>query len=244
MRYLLTSQGRRALQDCTREYPLLGFDFDGTLAPIVDEPDHATLPTHTWTLLQQVATRFACVVLSGRARQDVMQRLGALPLCEVFGNHGLEPWHTTPAELQQLAVWQQQLVPLLMTQPGVWIEDKRFSLSIHYRQCADQPRAAREIAAALSQLPDARIIAGKCVYNVMPNRTIHKGTVFQEAMYRYGCPRALYIGDDHTDEDVFTSCDPAQVLGIRVGKSPDSRAAYYLQAQEELDDFLKLLLHS
>jgi trehalose 6-phosphate phosphatase len=173
-----------------------------------------------------------------------MQRLGDLPLREVFGNHGLEPWHTSQNELLQVSSWKESLSPRLNAIPGVWIEDKCYSLSIHYRQAAPMQHAKAQILAALEALGEARVVAGKCVYNVMPNRITHKGTVFGEAMHHFGCACALYVGDDHTDEDVFASCDPAQVLSVRIGKSPTSQAGYYLHSQAEMDDLLELLIES
>lgn len=244
MKYLLTASGRLALMEWMRGAPLLGFDFDGTLAPIVDTPMLATLRPRTRELLQALAARYSCVVLSGRARQDVQRRLADIPLREVFGNHGLEPWHISASLLRQVRQWHQILSERLRGWPGVWIEDKDYSLSIHYRHSADPERTRKEALPILALLRGARIISGKLVFNVMPTRVVHKGTAFTEAMRRFRRARALYVGDDHTDEDIFTSCDPAQVLGVHVGPSRTSRALYYLRRQEEMDELLELLTKS
>ena len=242
MKHLLTAEGRQALLGFIEQSPLIGFDFDGTLAPIVDAPARAEMRTRTRALLHKVASRFACVVLSGRARQDVCQRLGGIPVREVFGNHGLEPWHSSEALFLQVREWAAVLSEHLASRPGVWIEDKGFSLSIHYRSCADPRRARKDALAVLAKLKGARILPGKLVYNVMPVSTLHKGIVFTAAMSYFKHDSALYVGDDQTDEDVFASCDGTRVMGIHVGTSRRSRAAYYLRHQEEIDELLESLL--
>lgn len=242
MKHLLANEGRSALVDFAGHCPLLGFDFDGTLSPIVDIPARAELRRRTRALLHKVAARFDCVVLSGRARQDVCQRLGDIPVREVFGNHGLEPWHISESLFRQVKQWATMLTESLAGRPGVWIEDKGFSLSVHYRHCTDPRRTRKDVLAVLATLKGARILSGKLVYNVIPVGTIHKGTVFSAAMSFCRRDCAIYVGDDHTDEDVFAHCDRARLMGVHVGPNRRSRAAYYLRHQEEIDELLELLL--
>ena len=241
MKYLFTPEGQQALADFMAQTPLLGFDFDGTLAPIVDVPEQAAMRPRTSSLLYKVATRFDCVVLSGRSRTDVCQRLGDIPVREVFGNHGLEPWHISESLYKQVREWAALLTAGLAGRPGVWIEDKGFSLSVHYRNCPDPRRIRKEALAVMAQLKGARILPGKCVYNVIPIGSLHKGTVFTAALSYFQYETALYLGDDQTDEDVFSSCSGSQFLGIHVGTHHRSGAAYFLRNQAEMDDFLELL---
>ncbi len=243
MKHLLTQAGCQSLRERLKQAPLLGFDFDGTLAPIVDNPSRAEMRTRTRALLHEVASRFCCVVLSGRSRQDVRQRLGDIPLWEVFGNHGLEPWHASDALLGRVKQWKT-LIAHLVDRPGVWIEDKDYSLSVHYRSCANPSALRREILGDLVQLKEARIVSGKCVNNVLPAGLLNEGTAFSEAMSRCRRETAVYVGDDHTDEDVFTRCDSARVLSIHVGLGRRSRAVYYLRHQEEIDELLEVIAGS
>lgn len=241
MKYLLTGRGRVALRDHLRS-ALLGFDFDGTLAPITTEPGQSQLRPPTRALLSQVAARFPSVILSGRGRADVLARLSGVAVLEVFGNHGLEPWHASADLLLRVQSWCELLRHRLAAWPGVRIEDKQYSAAVHYRQAAD-PRGARlAILQALAELPEVRILGGKKVYNAIPAGAPHKGMALQEAMQRFSFASAIYVGDDKTDEDVFAFCDPARVLGVHIGYSRRSRAAYYLRSQTEIDELLRTLL--
>lgn len=241
MKYLLSSRGRLALRDHLRS-ALLGFDFDGTLAPITREPGQSQMRPPTHALLTQVAARFPCVVLSGRGRADVRERLPGVATLEVFGNHGLEPWYVSAGLVSGVQKWRELLTHRLAAFPGVRIEDKLYSLAVHYRQAAD-PRGARQaILKALAELPEVRILGGKKVYNALPREAPHKGIALTAAMQRFSCPSAIYVGDDKTDEDVFAFCDPARVLGVHIGQSRQSRAEYYLRSQTEIDELLRAML--
>ena len=93
------------LEEFTHSNVLLAFDFDGTLAPIVQDPARARMRPQTRRLLGAVARRYPCVVISGRARHDVLKRVGSVPVWQVSGNHGLEPWAQNaayPTQVQRL----------------------------------------------------------------------------------------------------------------------------------------------
>lgn len=242
MRRLLTINGQRALCGHVCASCLIAFDLDGTLAPICDEPAKVQLISSTRALLAQVAARFPCVVISGRARQDVCERLAGIPLREVFGNHGVEPWFASNLDLELLQRWLSCLTRDLHGLPGVHIENKVYSLSIHYRHSPEPRRAQRAIRAATAKLPGVRIVGGKMVCNIAPTGAAHKGTALTVAMRRFDCDRALYVGDDDTDEDVFAFSDPQQVMGVRVGFRRSSQAAYWLHRQTQIDLLLTALL--
>lgn len=244
MKYLLTVKGRWDLLTRARQSPLLGFDFDGTLAPIVDDPEQAAMRAHTEELFHQVARRFSCVVLSGRGREDVWARLKGAPVCEVFGNHGLEPFHISEGLLQRVHSWRDVLVQRLSGWRDVWVEDKGYSLSVHYRDPEAHLALQGELASVLTDPAQARIVTGKRVFNLMPCGDVHKGSAFIEALGRSGCENAIYVGDDKTDEDVFETNDPARVMGVHVGVNSRSAAAYHLRTQDEIDELLELLLHA
>lgn len=75
----------------------------------------------------------------------------------------------------------------------------------------------------------------------MPPTALHKGTALLDYMRRLDCSAALYVGDDETDEDVFTLRD-AHILTVRVGKKKGSAARYFLKRQEEITEVLRLLV--
>jgi len=247
MKYLFARPNRAILMRHLAANVALVFDFDGTLAPIVRDPDAAAMRPETRALLRKVALRFPCAVISGRARDDVAGRLAGTGVDWIVGNHGAE-WGW--AQLDSISVealvieWRDRLVDKLRRVDGVFVEDKRYSLAIHYRRSRAKRRALVAIAEAVSTLPDARVRRGKEVVNVVPRGAPHKGIALQQMRALLRCDTALYVGDDTTDEDVFALDEPGQLVTARVGKSGDSQAAYYLETQREIDTLLRLILDS
>jgi trehalose 6-phosphate phosphatase len=86
------------------------------------------------------------------------------------------------------------------------------------------------------------VIGGKETINLLPPGVGNKGVALQYAMRAFACSHAIYVGDDQTDEDAFRIADSAPVLGIRVGPSADTRAAFYLETQEDVDRLLERLV--
>jgi trehalose 6-phosphate phosphatase len=114
---------------------------------------------------------------------------------------------------------------------------------VHYRAAPDQAAAARRVAASARGLSEVRLVPGKCVLNLVPAEAPHKGEALVDACRRLRCRRALFLGDDVTDEDVFRMKRPAvKLLGIRVGRSVRSKASFYVRGQDEVDELLRRLL--
>jgi trehalose 6-phosphate phosphatase len=242
MRHALSSSGHTMVADLLRSSPLLAFDFDGTLAPLVADPSTAALPSKTADLLCRLSLRFPCVVVSGRARDDVFARLQGIPVAEVIGNHGSEPWVDSVPLPAQVARWLPMLTDRFGSAPGILIEDKGCSLSIHYRHARPRPQMLPAILAALEQLDIGRLLHGKYVVNLLPVGALNKGAGLCRAVSARQRPRALYVGDDETDEDVFRLPAQAGVLGIRVGRQNGSSAPLYLRSQPEVEPLLSSLL--
>jgi trehalose 6-phosphate phosphatase len=222
---------------------LAAFDFDGTLAPIVPRPEDAAMRETTRERLVQVARRYPVVILTGRARTDMLRLLNGVPVLEVIGSHGLETAGTPTGRFSRLvAQWRAQVADRLKALAGVKIEDKRYSLSLHYRHADDEAEAREHIERAVADLPEARIVGGKKVVNVVPREAPDKGRALLASCRRLGCERSIYVGDDVTDEDVFRLRATAEVLGIRVGCSDASAAAYCLSDQEQIDALLDALV--
>lgn len=221
---------------------LLAFDFDGTLAPITAKRDEATMRPSTASLFAVLSRRATCAVITGRSRADVEPRLLNATVPYIAGNHGLELDPTMTACDAAIADARVALSAAVLTLPGVELEDKTYSLSVHYRE-AEDPLAAREaLSAAVATLRDVRIVPGKQVVNLVPARGANKGDALAAIMEKEHARHALYIGDDATDEDVFDHAIAAHVVGVRVGKSKASSARYYLQGQWEIDHLLQALL--
>jgi trehalose 6-phosphate phosphatase len=124
--------------------------------------------------------------------------------------------------------------------PGVVIEDKGVSLAIHYRRAANAERARESIEDAARLLRRARIIPGKEALHLLPVGGVAKCAALNRVRVKVSCARALYFGDDGTDEEAFAA-GPA-VTGVRIGHSTSSAAEYFLHGQEEIDAALERLI--
>jgi trehalose 6-phosphate phosphatase len=171
----------------------------------------------------------------------LLKRLRGLGVVQAIGNHGGEP-SARPREVRaRVGRWRASLARRLRGLAGVTIEDKGLSLAVHYRRAPDQGRAREAIRAAASRLARARVVGGKCVVNVVARGAPHKGTALAAERRRLRCDTTLYVGDDETDEDVF-SLPGRRQLGVRVGLMPGTRARYYLRSQTQIDSLLETLI--
>jgi trehalose 6-phosphate phosphatase len=241
MQPLLSPAHRGLLAQFAFSNVMVAFDYDGTLAPIVENPRRARMRPSTRALLRQVAERYPCVVISGRSQREVLGLLGEIPVLAVAGNHGLEPWQGESPYEDVVAGWKPHLQEALGGMAGVKIEDKRFSLAIHYRAARAKKKALAAIHSACEALAEVRQVGGKQVVNLIPQGAPNKGTALERLRKRLHCDTAIYLGDDVTDEDVFALHGPG-LLGVRVGAHRTSQAGYYLRDQRQVDAFLRALL--
>jgi trehalose 6-phosphate phosphatase len=240
MKAILGREGRAELARYARRRLLVALDYDGTLAPIVARPERAAMPGRTRTALRLLAARYPCVVISGRSRADLLRRLRGLGLRQVIGNHGGEPSPQRRRLRARVRRWHALLASRLRGIGGVEIEDKGLSIAVHYRHATAPARARAAIREAAKGLARARLVGGKMVVNVVPSEAPHKGIALEAQRLRLGCEAALYVGDDETDEDVF-SLPAGSRLDVRVGRHVASRARYYLRQQAQLDLLLEAL---
>jgi trehalose 6-phosphate phosphatase len=239
---ILAKRNLSMLADFACSSVLVGFDYDGTLAPIASDPACARMRAVTRRLLSRVARSYPCIVISGRADDDLTKRLRRLPLWHVIGNHGLEPGAQTTASALLVYQWAQQLRERLEAHPGVIVEDKEYSVTVHYRHARHKALVRQAIARALRALPNVRALDGKQAVNLVLRDGPDKGAALQQARRVLACETAIYVGDDRTDEDAFASAPPSQLLAIRVGATRASRARYHLRSQADIDRFLQTLL--
>lgn len=243
MTYLFSPQGRAELSAFLDQSTLFAFDLDGTLAPIVPDPAAIVIPVAMRQSLMQLNELAPLAIITGRSRADALFHLGFTPRTLV-GNHGAEglPGRETRGEdfIRLCQGWKRQLQWLLpaMSAHGIFLEEKGETLSVHYRQAPDPLRAQELLLGAMAHLnPAPRRISGKFVENLVPQAAADKGVALEALMQHLACPRAIFVGDDVTDEDVFRRKNPA-VLGIRVEENQESAARYYLHEQEEIVELL------
>ncbi len=239
---------------------LIALDFDGTVAPIVPHPDDAQLLPHARPVLDALAHRddTEIALISGRSLQDLVTRIGT-PDIYYAGNHGLEihgpGLHDTVPGALDLRPNIQNISAALRTAlahiKGVHVEDKRLSLSVHYRMVddrADHQRVQDTVQAVFDQHGEGlRLTTGKRVLEVRPDIDWHKGKALLYIIDEIETARGaamlpMFVGDDVTDEDGFAAL-PAGGAGVRVG-APDQKTAAtsYVRSPEEAVRLLERLL--
>ena len=218
-RSIWTPQGRAALALLRPGQALLAFDFDGTLAPLVEHPDHAQVPARWLAWLRVLARRWPVAVLSGRGLADLQARLGFDPRF-VVGNHGAETHDYTDhrglaATLDPARRLLRQQAATLATL-GVTVEDKGLSIALHYRRAANPHAARRALQRLLPHDAAVRVEPGHQLLNLRPAAAPDKGDALLAAMAACGLTRALVVGDDRNDEAAFAKA-PAGSVTVRVG---------------------------
>jgi trehalose 6-phosphate phosphatase len=239
MQYILSKTSLPVVTRLAQERTLCAFDFDGTLASIVDHPDQAVMRVRTENLLRQLALLYPCLIVSGRARADVLSRMSGVHVAQVIGNHGAET-ESAQHPRHRVDQWKAALELELGPVPGLWVEDKGLSLAIHYRQYAQKADARRRILAVTRKLKRARVFGGKQVVNVVGGGVPNKGDAVAAERDRLRCNWVLYVGDDENDEDAFAL--GGNIVPVRIGRKLRSHARYYLRTQEEMDALLELLV--
>lgn len=243
MKKILTDQGRRLLEELVRTRLLVAFDFDGTLAPIVEERDAAKMAPSTAALLAKVASRYSVAVISGRSRTDVAGRLGDADVRYVVGNHGLEPFADLRACAEDVARARRELAGVFDGVEGIDLEDKRYSLAVHYRRARSKADARARIERASAALvTPMRAIAGKSVVSLVPARAPNKADALVALVRAERADAAIYVGDDVTDEDVFRLAEREPLVAVRIGASTSTAATYFLERQRDIDRLLKALV--
>lgn len=228
-------------------------DFDGTLAPIVEEPTEAFMPARAALSLIRLTERpyVSVAVVSGRSLEDLEERVGLRNVIYA-GDHGfairgegLSFIERIAAERKRaLSMLMSRLEPLLRTVTGARLEEKGFTASIHYRQVPEEQHEQlfNLVRDAVETSGDLfRITQGLRVLEIRPRVEWNKGTAARWIMNLSGKPNALpiYIGDDATDEDAFAAL--ASGITIRVGPYADTLARYRLESQRMVGEFLSWL---
>lgn len=230
---------------------LVALDFDGTLAPEVDDPALArALPAAHAALLRLRALPGTTVALvSGRAL-DSLAAVVALPDdAPLVGSHGLEvrfsagdaPPAIDDADRARVAVLRALLEPLVAATEGAWIEDKPAGFAVHTRlvtpSAADALTAAVR-AEALGAAPGLTVRDGKNVVEFSA-RNATKGDGLRALRARFAPDAVLFVGDDVTDEDALEALEPRD-LGIKVGTAP-TVAAHRVTGPAEVAALLHVL---
>jgi trehalose 6-phosphate phosphatase len=243
VRDLFSPEGWSALRGLASRPALVAFDFDGTLAPIARHHSAARMRARTRDLLAEVARLYPCAILSGRARGDLRRRLAGVGVRWLVGNHGAEAVRGAGAELRgRVARWTRTVSSRLRDEPGVEVEPKGLSVSVHYRASRRPAAAHAAILEAARDLEGVRIQEGKRVVNLLGRDAPHKGDALAALVRRTGVRAVLFAGDDVTDEDAFGADLGADALTVRIGPCRSTRAAFHVGGQAAVDRLLEALV--
>lgn len=257
---------------------LWGLDYDGTLAPIVSQPCEALPDPEARAVLHLLLRdpRNIVAIISGRPVKDLRELLAlqaeyspsasergdrAEPALDrrliLAGVHGIEvsisgrtyalvdAESLRPTLLRIRKYWEE----VCRQVPGALIEDKGWTVALHWRRVApaDTPAVATAIKDTLKTLdeqPGLELITGKMVAEVRP-RSWHKGLAIRHLLAHEAPPGtlALYIGDDRTDEDVFRELNPPHIT-VRVEPfySSTTAAEFFIDSQSQVARALNTLL--
>ena len=235
--------------------PALFLDYDGTLTPIVNDPDKAFLADGMRQTLKKAAEKWVVAVISGRDLKTI-QNFVQLDNLYFAGSHGFDIAGPAGLNLDMqkgadflpvLDIARKRLEETLSDIPGAAIEPKKFSIAIHYRnveqaQASSVKEAVRQVQTDHKEL---RITEGKKVFELQPDIDWHKGKALNWLMEKLKLDREtyypMYMGDDITDEDAFEALKKIGTSIVVKGSFHPTSADYTLENPRETAAFLENL---
>ncbi len=222
---------------------LVCLDFDGTLAPIVEDPSRAAPVAGAVPVLVRLAALpdTWVAVISGRSRRDLVDLVGAAPGVIFVGGHGAE-WAGEPAPARPLvARIAQECRRLAGDVRGATVEEKAVSVAVHVRACEPEQgaRLLRDVAAGPGTIAGVRMLPGHQVLDLLVG-VAEKGTALQRLVDATHPTSSVVVGDDLTDETMFAASAPHDVT-VHVGGGA-SLARYRLEGPSDVEAALRLVL--
>ncbi len=233
----------------------LFLDFDGTLVPIRKEPGLCYLTDSIKRELNALLCfpSIRITILTGRSLSDIKRRVGIKNIY-YGGNHGVDIWgpdirftHPDAERARQiLKRIKRELDAKFRGIDGVFIEDKKYSLTIHYRAAGREKVSSilslfYRTAGKLIKEYGLDIIKGKSVLEIFPTSSWNKGRAALWLLSKLsGGFFPIYIGDDITDESAFSALRNRGIT-VCVGRSKQTFADYYIKSQREMVKFLQFI---
>jgi trehalose 6-phosphate phosphatase len=227
-------------------------DIDGTLLDLMPTPREVWVPPGLARTLDALLMRTsgALALVSGRSLNDI-DLIFAPAQFPAIGGHGAEMRLTTDGEAAATHApamdkeLKRRLAAIARLSPGILLEDKGYSLALHYRLAPHAEKAIDEaIALIRADLPDApiEVLPGKCVFEIK-HAGFTKASGVRELMTHepFRGRRPLFIGDDVTDESVFAIMPDFDGLSFSVGRRAKGVAGHF-DAPADVREFLARLL--
>jgi trehalose 6-phosphate phosphatase len=190
-------------------------DIDGTLAPIVERAEEATVPEATSRLLGRIARRYKLVAcISGRGAAEARRIVGVGGIAYA-GSHGAElllPGQAQAELVPAFATWTNRVHDFALGKDSpelrmmrVRIEDKGAIVAFHWRSAPDEALALTTVQAIAAEAEAAGLYThwGRKVLEIRPPVHVDKGVAVRELIRRAPVRSAFFGGDDATDLDVF-----------------------------------------
>lgn len=221
--------------------PIFFIDYDGTLAPIVDDPEAAYPHPEVPELLKQLDAAYPLWIVTGRHLQ-ALESLLAMPL-RAIGLHGAQEGRIgrtmrrlMPDDAVEALRQLRQTAP---TGDGVHVEEKDTAFALHYRAAEDEEEARTRIRVWADTVPDMlEAIWGKQVVELRP-KGLNKGTAVKKITADFPERTPIYLGDDVTDEDAFRALHALDgAVTIKVGEG-ETAAHYRLDGPDAVVEYLR-----
>ncbi len=220
---------------------LVALDFDGTLAPLVDDPHAARMAPAARAAVDRLGAALAgtttrLALVSGRNLADLAERSDPPVGTFLVGSHGAEtgrvtpdgvdavPFELTAEQTERLAALRAGLAEAVAGREGAWVQEKPSAAVLHTRLASDEDsHAAEAVADAVAERLGLHAMHGKDVVEIAVVETSKgaavdhlRDAVGQDAGRPDGRTRVLYAGDDTTDETAFAVLEAGD-LGVKVG---------------------------
>lgn len=220
-------------------------DFDGTLAVLVDDPAAARPLPGSVDLLGRLVRRYGLVgVVSGRPVSFLADHLGVSGLW-ISGLYGLEAMVDGEiVEVAEAAPWRQvvraALVEAAGSLPGLLVEDKGLSMTVHFRTAPGRERDARSWAERMASTSGLVVREAKASLELHPPVVADKGSVIEAKVHAHGgLDTVCFLGDDRGDLPAFEALARLRGNGMRVVRvgvaTPETPDALLAQADVALD---------
>jgi trehalose 6-phosphate phosphatase len=246
-----STEGEHRYADLVRvaAHTVVGLDFDGTLAPIVEDPARAHIHPDASDVLVELAREIAAVaVITGRPARQALDLGGLEEVGDaiaaagkelfVFGQYGNEHWRSTqrrivaPRPPRGLATFERDL-PRVLRQAGAqdaYVEDKGLAIAVHTRRLEEPEAAFRRLLEPMSELAvrhDLVVEPGRAVIEVRSPGS-HKGMVVERIARETEAQGFLFAGDDLGDIEAFEAVADLGARGVatlRVCSASDEESA-------------------
>lgn len=238
----------------------LFLDYDGTITPFTDNPEETYPSKKAVNILKSLVSipQVQIAIISGRQLSKLRELL-KLEEVTYAGAHGLQIEYPTgekfvwdKAEDNKTVIEQikNKLSGAFTNFDGVFLEDKEFTLGLHYRKYDGDPQViVKKFKQQVGDhLDGLQMLCGDKILEVRP-KGWHKGKAvelikkkFVENFPEGGKALPIYIGDDRTDEDAFQYLKEGPGLTVLVlnekAKTEPTQAKYYCQDPKEVLRFL------